>query len=165
MFYFSVVRNEIFPDYRVLSVVGTHCGPMSLNGLSVWLLFRTGEAFLSQTGLNTFYRPRSEGDNVLGSIRPFVFLWICLSELSCLNLGWRWSLPVRWFCLCGCNGGICRKSRGCGRSASNYNSVAKISNGIALKNLGNIWLVRERSLFIAEGQCKRRGQKFQCTEI
>ncbi len=41
-----------------------------------------------------FYRPRSEGDNVLGSVRPSVRpcvclgvprAHVCLSELSCLN--------------------------------------------------------------------------------
>ena len=31
------------------------------------------------------YRPRSEGDNVIGSVRPSVCLSVCLSELSCLN--------------------------------------------------------------------------------
>ncbi len=35
------------------------------------------------------YRPRSEGDNVLGSVRPSVrpsvCLSVCLSDLSCLN--------------------------------------------------------------------------------
>ncbi len=36
-----------------------------------------------------YYRPRSEGDNVIGSVRPsvrpFVEMCVCLSELSCLN--------------------------------------------------------------------------------
>ena len=32
-----------------------------------------------------FYRPRSEGDNVLGSARPSVRPSVCMSELSCLN--------------------------------------------------------------------------------
>ena len=35
-----------------------------------------------------FYRPRSEGDNVIGSVRPSVRPFVCLS-----------SLPVRGFCL------------------------------------------------------------------
>ncbi len=57
-----------------------------------------------------FYRPRSEGDNVLGSVclsvRLSVCVCVCLSELSCLNRQiWSkvWSLPVRGFCLFVCS--------------------------------------------------------------
>ncbi len=32
-----------------------------------------------------FYRPRSRGDNTFGSVRLFVCLYVCMSELSCLN--------------------------------------------------------------------------------
>ena len=32
-----------------------------------------------------FYRPRSEGDNVLRSVRPSVRLFVRLCALSCLN--------------------------------------------------------------------------------
>ncbi len=32
-----------------------------------------------------FYRPRSEGDNALGTVRPSACLFVCLSEFSWLN--------------------------------------------------------------------------------
>ena len=48
-----------------------------------------------------YYRPRSEGDNVIGSVR----MSVCLSSPACLFV---------------CNQyGVCGLSRGCGRSAFN----------------------------------------------
>ncbi len=98
MFYFSVVRNELFSDYRALSVVETHCGPMSLNGLSAW--------------------------------------WLLLKILYLMGLLCLLSLSKA------------------GQKAFFYHFAPRISNEIALKSLGNIWLVMARSLFTSGGRAK-----------
>ncbi len=51
------------------------------------------------------YRLRSEKDNVLGSVRLSVHVFVCLSALSWLNshIWSKGSLPVKEFCLCVCD--------------------------------------------------------------
>ncbi len=43
------------------------------------------EVYISSLCPADIYRPRSEGDNALGSVRPSVRLFVCLRALSCLN--------------------------------------------------------------------------------